>query len=182
MALPIREVTKEEMLKRVAIFKDLVPSKVPLIDAVLPEFQREIFSIIGGGVMEDAQVVPPITAVEGFHLSIVKCGAGKGTGLHNHRTVEVFIPLTGRWSIHWGSNAENEVILGPYDVASVPISVMRGFRNVSDEEGLLLVVVGGTDPGQVEWTGDVLSAVQKKGFGFNEDGKITNLRPALHDN
>ena len=175
MALPIREVSKEEMLKRVAFFKDLVPSKIPLIDAVLPQYQREIFSIIGGGVTEDAQVRPPIAAVEGFHLSIVKCGAGKGTGLHNHRTVEVFIPLTGRWSIHWGSRGENEVILGPYDVASVPISVMRGFRNVSDQEGLLLVVVGGTDPGQVEWTGDVLSAVQKKGFGFDESGKIKEV-------
>lgn len=175
MALPIREVSKEEMLRRVAFFKDLVPSTRPLIDAVLPQFHREIFSIIGGGVTEDAEVRPPIAAVEGFHLSIVKCGPGKGTGLHNHRTVEVFIPLTGRWSIHWGNQGENEVMLGPYDVASVPISVMRGFRNVSDEEGLLLVVLGGTDPGQVDWTGDVMSAVEKKGFGFDASGKIREV-------
>ena len=77
MALPIREVSREEMLKRVAFFKDLVPSRKPLIDAVLPQFQREIFSIIGGGVTEDPEVLPSITAVDGFHLSIVKCGSGK---------------------------------------------------------------------------------------------------------
>ena len=172
MAIPIREVSKEEMSKRVAIFKDLKPSKVPLIDAVLPQFQREIFSIIGASVMQDPNVRPPISAVEGFHLSIVKCGPGKGTGLHNHKTVEVFFPLTGKWSIHWGDKGENEVILGPYDTASVPIHVMRGFRNVSDQEALLLVVVGGTDPGQVEWTGEVMNAVQKKGFDLDERGKI----------
>src|SRR4051812_21623622 len=175
MALPIREVSREEMLKRVARFEDLVPSRQPLIDAVLPQFQREIFSIIGGGVTEDAGVRPAITAVEGFHLSIVKCGPGKGTGQHNHSTVEVFIPLTGRWSILWGNQGENSIELGPYDVVSVPISVMRGFRNVSDEEGLLLVVLGGTDPGQVEWTGDVLGAVQKQGFGFDANGKIQQV-------
>ena len=175
MALPIREVSREEMLKRVAFFKDLVPSRKPLIDAVLPQFQREIFSIIGGGVTEDPEVQPSITAVDGFHLSIVKCGPGKGTGQHNHRTVEVFIPLTGRWSILWGNQGENEVELGPYDVVSVPISVMRGFRNVSDQEALLLVVLGGTDPGQVEWTGDVLGAVEKEGFGFDANGKIKQV-------
>ena len=89
--------------------------------------------------------------------------------------MEVFIPLTGRWSILWGNQGENEVELGPYDVVSVPISVMRGFRNVSDQEALLLVVLGGTDPGQVEWTGDVLGAVEKEGFGFDSNGKIKQL-------
>lgn len=175
MAIPTREVSKEDMLKRVAFFKDLKASKRPLIDAVLPQYEREIFSIIGSGVTEDAEVRPPITATDGFNLSIVKAGPGKGTGLHNHTTVECFIPLTGKWSIHWGDKGENEVILSPYDVVSVPIHVMRGFRNISDQEGLLLVVLEGSDPGRVEWTGKVLDAVREKGFDFDHRGKIAEI-------
>ena len=178
MPIPTREVSQEEMLNRVAFFKDVKPSRRPLIDAVLPQFEREIFSIIGGGVTEDPEVRSPITAVEGFHLSIVKAGPNKGTGLHNHHTVEVFMPLTGRWSIHWGDAGENEVVLGPHDVVSVPIHVMRGFRNVSDDEGLLLVVLGGSDPGQVEWTGQVLDAVREKGFDLDGRGKILEVAKA----
>ena len=115
---------------------------------------------------------PPITAIEGLHLSIVKCGPKKGTGLHNHHTAEVFMPLSGTWSIHWGDTGENEVLLGQYDVVSVPVHVMRGFRNESEDEALLLVVLGGDDPGRVEWTGKVLNAAREKGFDLDEQGKI----------
>ena len=67
-------VTREEMLERVAVFKQLTPSARPLVDAVLPQFHREIFNVIGGGVTEDASMKVPITAVDGFHLSIIKAG------------------------------------------------------------------------------------------------------------
>lgn len=169
------QVSKDEMLKRVAIFKNLTPSSRPLIDAVLPQFQREIFTIIGGGVLEDANAKTPITAVEGFHLSIIKAGPSKGTGLHNHKTVEVFMPLTGTWSVQWGDQGENELTLGQYDVISVPVGVMRGFRNDSDHEALMLAIVGGTDPGRVEWIGNVMDAVREKGFDLDDKGKIIEI-------
>src|SRR3979490_3390272 len=118
-------VGKEEMRKRVAVLGQLTPSARPLVDAVLPQFQREIFNIIGSGVTEDATMKVPITAVEGFHLSIIKAGPKKGTGLHNHTTVEVFMPLTGTWSVQWGDEGENELTLGQWDVISVPTGIMR---------------------------------------------------------
>ena len=170
-----RIVTKEEMLQRVAVFKNLKPSARPLVDAVLPQFQREIFSIIGGGVTEDASIKPPITAVEGFHLSIIKAGPKKGTGLHNHTTVEVFVPLTGTWSVQWGDDGENELTINQWDVISVPTGIMRGFRNESDHEAYLLALVGGDDPGRVKWAGDVMQAVRDKGFDLDEQGKIVEV-------
>ena len=107
-------ITKEQMLTRVAKFKDLTPSSRPLVDAVLPQFHREIFNIIGSGVTEDATMKVPITAVDGFHMSIIKAGPKKGTGLHDHKTVEVFMPLTGSWSVQWGDQGENELVLGQW--------------------------------------------------------------------
>jgi len=169
-------VTKDEMVKRVARFKDLTPSARPLVDAVLPQFQREIFQIIGGGVTEDASIRAPITAVEGFHLSIVKAGPKKGTGLHNHKTVEVFVVLTGTWSVQWGDDGENELTLGPWDVISIPTGIMRGFRNDSADEAHLLAIVGGDDPGRVAWASDVMQAVRDKGFDLDEQGKIVEVR------
>jgi uncharacterized RmlC-like cupin family protein len=170
-----RVVTKEEMLQRVAVFKQLTPSARPLVDAVLPQFQREIFNIIGSGVTEDASMKVPITAVEGFHLSIIKAGPKKGTGLHNHTTVEVFVPLTGRWSVQWGDQGENELTLEQWDVISVPTGIMRGFRNESDAEAYMLAIVGGDDPGRVAWTKDVMAAVRDKGFDLDAEGKIVEV-------
>ena len=170
-----REISREQMAQRVAWFRDLKPSAVPLLDAVLPPYRREILSIIGSSVTEDADVRPAISAVEGFHLSIVRAAPGKGTALHNHKTVEVFMPLTGRWSFQWGGRAENEITLGQYDVVSIPHGVMRGFRNEGEGEALLLVIVGGTDPGRVAWNDEVLDAAKAKGFGFDPAGNIVGL-------
>ena len=172
-----RVVSREEMLSRTAIFKDLQGSSRPLVDAVLPQYQRESYQIIGSGVTEDPAMKVPITAVEGFHLSIIKAGPGKGTGLHNHKTVEVFMPLTGTWAVIWGDAGENELQIGQYDVVSVPVGVMRGFRNDSVHEALLLAIVGGTDPGRVDWAKDVRDQVRARGFDLGTDGKIIELTP-----
>jgi hypothetical protein len=165
-----KPVTREEMLKRTAFFNKLEPSSRPLVDAVLPQFHREIFNIIGGGVTEDPTMHIPIRDVDGFHMSIVKAEPEKGTGLHDHTTVEVFMPLQGSWAIIWGSEGENELVLNQWDVVS---GVHRGFRNVGKETGLLLVVLGGTDPGRVAWVDNVMNAVREKGFDLDERGKIT---------
>jgi len=168
------QISVEEMKRRVALFADLKPSSRPLVDAVLPQYHREIYQIIGGGVIEDPAMRPPIGA-DGFHLSIVRCGPGKGTGLHNHKTVEVFMPLTGRWSVIWGDEGESELQIGQYDTVSIPPGVLRGFRNDSAEEALLLALVGGDDPGRVAWVPSVLEAVKQKGFGLDEKGQIMEL-------
>jgi uncharacterized RmlC-like cupin family protein len=170
-----RIVTKEEMLKRVAVFKQLTPSKRPLVDAVLPQFHREIFNIIGKGVTEDASMKVPITAVDGFHMAIIKAAPQKGTGLHNHKTVEVFMPLTGTWSVQWGDQGENELTIGQWDVISIPTGIMRGFRNESAEEAYMLSLVGGDDPGRVAWANNVMTAVREKGFDLDDEGKIVEV-------
>ena len=84
-----------------------------------------------------------IRAVEGSHMAIIRAEPGKGTGLHNHKTVEVFMPLTGKWSVIWGDEGESELQIGQYDTISIPPGVLRGFRNDSDHEALLLALVGG---------------------------------------
>ncbi len=168
------QISVDEMKQRVALFRDLKPSSRPLVDAVLPQYHREIYQVIGGGVIEDPALKAPIPA-DGFHLSIVKAGPGKGTGLHNHKTVEVFMVLTGKWSVIWGDEGENELQIGQYDTISIPPGVLRGFRNDSDHEALLLALVGGQDPGKVAWIGTVLDAVKEKGFGLDEKGQIVEL-------
>jgi mannose-6-phosphate isomerase-like protein (cupin superfamily) len=173
-----REITKDQMLQRVAKFADLTPSSIPLVDAVLPQFHRQIFNVIGRGVTEDPNMKVPITAVEGFHLSIIKAAPGKGTGLHDHTTVEVFMALSGRWAVQWGDHGENELVLDTWDVISVPTNVMRNFRNVGEQEAHLLAIVGGNNPGSVEWVPEIRQAVREKGFDLDAQGKIVEVAKA----
>lgn len=85
------------------------------------------------------------------------------------------MPLTGRWSVQWGDAGENELVLDQHDVISVPVGVMRGFRNESDHEALLLAIVGGTDPGKVDWAEGVRAAVRERGFDVDAGGRIIEV-------
>ncbi len=164
---------------RVARFKDLEGSSRPMLDAVIPGQERTIYQIIGRGVSQDRDSKVPIADNKDFNLAIIRCAPGKGTLHHDHKTNEVFMPLTGKWKIFWGDDEENHfVILEPFDTVSIPPHVMRGFRNVGAKEGLLLGLVGGTDPGGVQWRDDVTAEASRRGHGLDQDGLITETPAA----
>ncbi|HVZ46603.1 MAG TPA: cupin domain-containing protein [Ramlibacter sp.] len=165
------EMTPQEMTQRVARFKDLRASKLAVIDAVIPEFEREFFSVIGRGITEDPEMPVAIPDAQDFHVAIVKAAPGKGSGLHSHTTTEVFLPLSGRWSIQWGGKG-HELMLETWDVISVPPNVMRGFRNESSEDAYLVAIQGGTKPDPIEWSQQIREAAMKLGVTTDGKGRI----------
>jgi len=160
-----------EMESNVARFKNQKSSSKAFIDTRIPGHERDIFSIIGGGVVEDPEMNPPIPAQD-FHLAMIRSDPGKGAALHAHLTQEVFMPLNGRWSIFWGPEGDKEVILEQYDVISMPIHVMRGFRNVGGETAMMLAVVGGNDPGRVGWPESMKAMAAAAGLVLDEEGNL----------
>jgi mannose-6-phosphate isomerase-like protein (cupin superfamily) len=148
------QISKDEMLKRIAHFKDLKPIDYKAMgNGYVPE-GMQAFSIIGQ-VTKD---LPTIDAKHGFTMAVTKVDPGKGSPLHSHKTVEVFVPLSGQWTFYWGDKGENEVTLGPWDVISFPAGLMEGFRNLSDEPGYLLAVLGGPEVGEVTYARQAASA------------------------
>lgn len=167
----------EDMEQHVARFGDLKSSHEAFLDTRIPGHEREIFSIIGNGVQEDPNMNPPIAPQE-FHLAMIRAEPGKGAALHSHLTQEVFVPLSGRWSIFWGPAGEREVILEPWDTISVPLHVMRGFRNVSDDTAMMLAVVGGNDPGRVGWPESLKTMARDAGLVIDDDGNLREVDTA----
>lgn len=166
-----------DMENHVARFKDQKSSDHAFLDTRIPGYEREIFSIIGNGVQEDPDMRPPIEPQD-FHLAFIRAEPGKGASLHSHLTQEVFVPMSGRWAIFWGPQGEKEVILEPYDVISVPLHIMRGFRNVGDETALMLAVVGGKDPGRVGWPDSLKAMAKDAGLVIDEEGNLLEVEPA----
>ncbi len=167
----------EEMERNVARFSQQKSSDKAFIDTRIPGHEREIFSIIGNGVQEDAEMRPQIPAQD-FHLAMIRAEAGKGAALHAHLTQEVFMPLTGRWSIFWGPDGGKEVILEPYDVISVPVHVMRGFRNAGTSTAMMLAVIGGNDPGRVGWPESMKEMARAAGLVLDELGNLREVETA----
>ena len=164
----IRAWSREEMMKRVARFKELKGSDGGLPDSKLPECRRKLYAVIGfqppmsessavtSPVGADASATPAISIAEGFNLGYCKARPGKGPLMHNHDTNETFIAMTGKWRCEWNEgDAMQSVDLDPYDVISFPTGVARRFMNVTygepNREHLLMFIIGGNQP-QAEFT------------------------------
>ena len=175
--MEIVTMTKEEMLaRRVVHFADMKPSQQAYLDSRLPEHQKESFHVIGIGVTENEDDGESITEAEDFNVNYTRAKPGMGAALHAHPTVEAFIPISGRWSVQFGSpDGISEIELGPLDVISVPKGVMRGFKNIGDEEAILLVIFGapGGDAGHVHWDENVIAQAAKLGDSVSVDGRLS---------
>ena len=144
-----KQITRAEMLKRVARFTELQPTDPKSFGGSMIPQGVSSFSVIGRGVAEDPSLQPPINDAQSFNTVIVKSLPGTGAPMHSHPTVEVFVTLNSQWMFFWGDKEEEQLTLGPWDTISFPPGVMHGFRNIGTEEGCLYAILGGTNAGRV---------------------------------
>jgi mannose-6-phosphate isomerase-like protein (cupin superfamily) len=184
MLPPVKVWSREEMMKRVARFKDLKGFSDGLQDSLLPECRKTVFNVIGfqtpedagqGGVNspvgQQASANAAIRISEGFNLGFVRTAPGKGVLMHNHDTNETFVVISGRWRVQWNEGKDMESLdVSPLDVISFPAGCARRFENIThDEPGaehLLLFVIGGDAP-QNEFTPRSMERVAE----FEQTGK-----------
>lgn len=169
-------VNMQALRARVARFKDLKSSSEAFVDTRIPEYQREIYNIIGRGVTENPNLAPAITDHRDFNLAMLKSDPGKGSSLHDHETIECFIALTGKWAIGLGDNGEEEIVLEPFDVFSVPPGVMRSVKNVGSEPGYILAILGGTNPGRARWSPTINAKARELGLMVDANGDLVRLK------
>src|SRR5579885_728460 len=136
-------------------------SDLAFLDQRLPGYRREIINMIGLGVTEnvkEASLAPKIKAgAHGFAVTYVRnTPKGNGAALHRHPTEEVFIAQKGAWEVFWLEGDEERVVtLQPGDIVNVPIGV-----------------VGGPDPGKVDWHPSVIEAARRTGLSVDDDGNL----------
>ena len=177
---PAPSVSVAEMeSSRVARLDRMQGSDLAFLDQRIPGYQREIINVIGMGVVEnmkDPRLAPKISAgAHGFAVTYVRnTPKGHGAALHRHPTEEVFIAVKGPWEVFWLEGDDERVVtLQPGDIVNVPIGIYRGFRNGSDDpDATLIAVVGGPDPGKVDWHPSVIEAARATGLDVDDEGHL----------
>ena len=165
----LRVWTRDEMLKRVARFKDLKGSDGGLPDSDVPECRRTLYNVIGFQPPRTrATRRPPRRSAPtprtwrpspSPRVSTSATAArnrARGRSCTTTTRNETFIAMTGRWRCEWNEGpAQEHVDLEPLDVISFPVGVARRFMNVTydepDKEHVLMFVIGGNEP-QAEFT------------------------------
>ena len=164
-----------DMEQRVSRFSDLQP--LPLSESLdMPQeakdviYARKILSVIGLGDDADTPINKgaPISGAGGVTTALAVCTPGNGPSLHAHQqTFETFTVLKGRFEITWNDDGGGRLELGLFDTVSVPPGVCRAFRNISDEEGILQVLISGGVHDMKDI--DFPAAIGDKLDGFGED-------------
>jgi mannose-6-phosphate isomerase-like protein (cupin superfamily) len=132
---------------RVVRFREVAPNWEAFSEARLPGNERGFYQYIGAGASDNPRSRAAIPQGDNFSFGIVVAAPGRGAPLHAHTSEEVFIALSGTWSVYWGEPGEQEqLLLDPWDAVSVPAPVMRGFRNAGKEDAFLLALLGGGAP------------------------------------
>ena len=145
-------ISKKSMLKRISFFKKLKSLPIQM-DKTIPQegkdivYARELLSVIG--LEDNSNNTPinknaPIKGAAGITMTIARCPPGQGPSLHNHQsTYETFTVLKGTFLVEWNDDGSENVELNKLDTISVPPGVCRSFKNISNEEGLLQVIISG---------------------------------------
>ena len=144
-------VSRAQMERRVWRFGELVPSPRAFLDCTLPGHVRTLFSALGAGSDDEQLEGTAVEQAVNYHIDFVKAPPRNGAALHSHGSEETFVALTGRWEIYWGDDGGDSIVLEPFDGIVVPDGVLRGFRNVSDTEALLLTILGAHNAGHCVW-------------------------------
>ena len=139
--------SQEEMQTSIARFHDLKPIDYSSFIKNYKPDGTQGYALIGRA----GKTTPAIAGEHGFTMAVNKVSPGKGAPLHSHTKPEVFVVLSGQCVFFWGDKGENEATLGPWDTISFPTGTMEGFRNVGSEEATLLVVLSGSDIGEVKF-------------------------------
>lgn len=112
-----------------------------------PVYKRAQVRYMGtgaAGVSDDMNVVP----AEHFTFSTMCLPAGSEGPMHVHHDVEeVFFCLKGKIKLYMeDGDKKYTTFLNERDLVSIPAGVYRGLLNVSQEEALLLVMLGAAKP------------------------------------
>ena len=80
--------------------------------------------------------------------------------------------------VFWGDHGENEVELGPLDTITVPIGVMRGFRNADSKTIQVIAIVGGADGGRLTWHPELIEEAKEHGGQLDASGYLDKKEKA----
>lgn len=164
-----KDPTVEEMEKHIVRFRDIDKYASPYrpLDMALERFDRKRYAV-AGRPKELSADENALSAENAFNIAYMACEPGKGAAMHAHDTPEVFIAMSGRWAVQFGDAGDKEVVLEPWDVASVPPGVMHAIINVSEETAHVMALHGGQGGAPIRWSPSIVEEVRATGVEATE--------------
>ena len=166
-------VNVDDVGRRIIEPHQFVADTEAFVDVRLPgSAGKTSYSFIGPGVSQNADQIVNLAEPHGFNIGAASMPHGVVNNPHMHYTAEVFICTRGRWEMRLGQHGEQTVEIGPNTLFSAPTWIFRGFRNIGDDDGWLLTVLGSDNTGGILWAPQVLEAAASTGLYLSPVGAV----------
>ncbi len=160
---------KPDIEAHVLRFENLDQRESPYrpIDMLLERFERKRYAVLGRPAEQKGEATP-LDNVDAFNITYLKVEPGKGLATHGHPTPEAFIVMKGTWRITMGLNSEQETIMYPFDIISVPPNEMHGAEVIGEETGWMMTINAGHGGAKLFWPPDLLEELRAKGADVSD--------------
>ena len=160
----LRNITHDEMMSRIVAKpdRDFRPGFI--------HGDAEIAPVIGYGITQNRDHVPPITNPHGFSAEWLRLQPGQTLGPFTLNEKMVVIVHEGRMRLEFDDNVSVEV--NAWDTYSVPGGTVRSFAAVGDTAADALIVVSGDHRKRPIFAQHVLDAAQGSGLGLDAGGFV----------
>ena len=160
---------KPDIEAHVLRFENLDQRESPYrpIDMLLERFERKRYAVLGRPAEQKGEATP-LDNVDAFNITYLKVEPGKGLATHGHPTPEAFIVMQGTWRITMGLNSEQETIMYPFDIISVPPNEMHGAEVIGEETGWMMTINAGHGGAKLFWPPNLLEELRAKGADVSD--------------
>lgn len=138
------------MPQPLARYKELVPYQSQHADNGIPRVVMEhlaatrVYPIVSPEGLVGRNAMARLRGWPGLCLTVAECIPGDGPVAHDHTgTLETFYCVDGPFEILWGNQLEHKIVLQSGDLCSVPPNMYRSFKNISNQDARLLVLIQG---------------------------------------
>jgi mannose-6-phosphate isomerase-like protein (cupin superfamily) len=168
----IPRLTDAEVSSRLVRFGDRAWTHDALLSSVGNPMGLDYAPVIGYGMSEKRDAVPPITYPHGFSLQWMRGTGGCTSGVHSTDVSCVVVVMSGEWRIDMTDPTTGVTTTVSPTVGAI-VSVPRGWmRSFSVEAtGEILVVCDG-DRSRVAWDSAVVSSARERGFVIDANGFV----------
>ena len=173
----LRSYTVEEMAREHVVKKaDRQWSARGLLDSALEGHGALVAPVLGHGISQDRDQLPPIRNPHGMSIDWVRIPAGGQVGRHRLSEKQALIVFSGSVELTLNADDPVSVTLGAQELFSFPEGSWRAIRSVGDTDAEFVLMTAGDHKKRIEWARQVELSAARAGLAIDHDGYVAPLK------
>jgi len=170
----LRRFDTAAMRRRVVAASDRAWSDRALLDSVLPGHASALAPVLGHGMSQDLEHVPPVGNPHGFSIEWLRIAPGERVGTFRLAEKQVLLVFSG--AIEVTLDEAPALRAESREVVSVPADAWRSIASVGTVAAEIAVITAGDHKKHPVWSPDITAAAAACGVALDHAGYVAPVK------